>query len=107
MLTRALDLLGLLGEAPRSPHWEALERAFLREHPTCAACGTTMHLQVHHVKPFARYPEDELRWDNLLPLCMGPNECHFVVGHKKNWKTFNRRVRADAAAALAARGHRP
>lgn len=107
MLSRILNAVGLLGETPRSSRWPALERAFLREHPECAACGTRVHLQVHHEEPFALYPAKELDWGNLITLCMGPNECHFRIGHDYDWRKFNRHVRRDAAAALAARKGQP
>lgn len=95
--------LPLLAEPPRSTHWPTLERAFIRENGTCAGCGTTLHLQVHHVRPFHLFRADELHWGNLIALCMGERRCHFRLGHKAlSWKTWNPHVRRDAAAQLAA-----
>jgi 5-methylcytosine-specific restriction endonuclease McrA len=36
----------------RSPRWEATRKNHLKLQPSCAACGITNHLQVHHKKPF-------------------------------------------------------
>lgn len=89
-------------EAPRSPHWHSLERAFLHVFPACLACGGTEKLQVHHVLPFHLHPEQELRWDNLMTLCMGAKECHLHVGHDGDWQKYNPNAREDAAKALRA-----
>ena len=88
-------------KATRSPLWEGVERDFRSSNATCAACGSTEHLQVHHVKPFHMHPELELDSHNLIPLCMGPNECHLKIGHGDNFRDANPNVREDAAAALA------
>jgi len=85
----------------RSPHWPALEKSYLRAHPTCAACGAWILLNVHHVIPVHVDPKKELDLDNLITLCAGPKLCHFIHGHRRNWKSWNPDVRADAAKALA------
>jgi 5-methylcytosine-specific restriction protein A len=86
----------------RSSLWPRVEKEFLAEHSTCAACGGNKRLQAHHCKPFHLFPELELDKSNLLVLCMGRGkECHFVLGHSQNWQHFNPRVREDAAEALA------
>ena len=85
----------------RSPHWPTVEHQFRKGSPTCAACGSTKLIQVHHVKPFHMHPELELELTNLISLCMGPNECHLKIGHGDNFKDANPNVREDAAAALA------
>jgi len=86
----------------RSTHWRTVEQAFLRENPSCAACGTKKHIQIHHCKPFHLFPALELDPSNLISLCMSfRRECHLRVAHCGNWKTYNPDVRADAARALA------
>lgn len=85
----------------RSPQWPGVEHKFRKSSPTCAACGCTTRIQVHHVKPFHMHPELELDPSNLISLCMGPNECHLKIGHGDNFKDANPNVREDAAAALA------
>ncbi len=87
----------------RSPHWPAVRRAFLVKHPTCAACGTRKNLEVHHCLPFHIDPSKELLSENLIVLCEGHEEDHFILGHEKNWKLWNRCVRYDAAKKLAAK----
>lgn len=90
----------------RSPKWPGVEQAFLKMHKTCAACGTTTRLQVHHVQPYHLFPELELDPNNLIALCMGPNECHLKIGHGDNFRSFNKNVLQDASNALAHPGSR-
>lgn len=85
----------------RSPEWPGVEHKFKSVNPTCAACGGTKLLQVHHVEPFHLHPELELNAANLITLCMGTNECHLKIGHGDNFKDANPNVREDAAAVLA------
>lgn len=83
----------------RSNGWPAVEKEHLRREPTCAACGGTAHLAVHHVKPFHLFPHLELEDANLITLCEAPLRlCHFRKGHFFNWASYNVNVRADAAA---------
>lgn len=89
-----------LKRVTRSPRWRAVERHWLRANPSCAACGGLARLQVHHVEPFHERPELELDAGNLITLCMGPEECHLLVGHLGSWKLSNPHVRAYAAALL-------
>jgi 5-methylcytosine-specific restriction protein A len=85
----------------RSPQWPKVEKAFRAAHPTCAACGTTEKIQVHHKHPFHLFPALELDPNNLISLCMGPNECHLLVGHGDNFKAWNPNVEADSAETLS------
>jgi 5-methylcytosine-specific restriction protein A len=84
----------------RSPKWHALEKRFLRVHPTCAACGGRTLLQAHHVVPFHVDKYQELDWSNLIALCMGLRLCHLRTGHNGNWRDFNPSVRVDAQRQL-------
>ena len=89
-------------EAPRSPKWPGVRRAWLKDHPTCAACGSTTCIEVHHKQPFHLFPALELDPTNFITLCEEPGvEDHLHVGHHGNWKNFNPTVVADAAAMLA------
>ena len=90
----------LLGAPPRSSHWPAVRAAHLREHPTCAACGTREKLEVHHVRPYHLCPARELDPTNLITLCEGPRKHHLILGHRGNWQDCNPHVRRDAAAEL-------
>ena len=94
---------------PRSPLWPAARLAHLQAQPVCQACGATIKLEVHHIKPFHLYPELELDPTNFLTLCedagaTGKREaknCHFAWGHFYDWYAFNPQVVADTAAWLA------
>jgi hypothetical protein len=84
----------------RSPHWRTCEKHFLADHATCAACGGTKRLQVHHEQPFHSHPELELDPNNLIALCMGPHECHIRIGHGDSFHFFNPHVVRDARETL-------
>lgn len=86
-LTEVRDKL-VGSEHKRSSHWPALEKKFLKEHSSCAACGSTSKLNVHHIKPFHLFPELELVESNLVTLCMD-NHCHILLGHGGNFKAYN------------------
>lgn len=55
----------------RGSRWKTIRKAALRQTPFCACCGTTRHLQVHHIIPF-RLTRDNSP-TNLIPLCRA---CH-------------------------------
>lgn len=79
----------------RSPEWPKVEKEHLSKFPTCAACGSTKHLNVHHMKPFHLHPELELDPNNLITLCMD-NDCHLYIGHGDDFKAYNPNVLTDA-----------
>ena len=82
----------------RSSKWPALENKFLKEHSTCAACGSSNRLNVHHMKPFHLHPESELEPTNLITLCMNKTtECHIKLGHGGDFKAYNPYVEEDVA----------
>ncbi len=88
---------------PRDPRWPRVRAAWLADHGTCAACGGTKDLQVHHKMPFSAFPHLELDPTNFLTLCESPtHSCHFTFGHFFDWKRHNPGVVADAARFLAA-----
>lgn len=106
-LANALSWLGMTAKdvrrglyAPRSFHWPAVRRAHLKLEPLCAACGSALQLEVHHIIPFHVRPEMELVDSNLITLCEGVRRCHFEIGHFGNWSRSNPNVRRDAAARL-------
>lgn len=88
---------GIVYEGERSSGWSKVRAAYVREHPTCEACGTIKDLNVHHIKPFHLRPELELDPDNLITLCRTD---HFYVGHRGNWSKENPNCRQDAAKML-------
>lgn len=91
----------------RSSHWDETRDAFLKSHPSCAACGGTKHLQVHHIRPFHLYPQLELEGSNLLTLCMGKFECHLRLGHGDDFQCYNPNVDRHVLLVLASPVSRP
>jgi 5-methylcytosine-specific restriction endonuclease McrA len=84
----------------RSSHWPKVRADWLAKNGSCAACGQTDHLQVHHVKPFHIDPSLELDESNLITLCEDEYLCHLHIGHLGSFKNENPNVREDAARAL-------
>jgi 5-methylcytosine-specific restriction endonuclease McrA len=85
----------------RSSKWNGVRKTALKANPKCAACGSDKFLQVHHMQPFHLKPELELDLKNLIVLCMGPNECHLLLGHGDNFKKYNPYIAADAKNVAA------
>lgn len=81
--------------SPRSDKWPAVRAEHLHIEPTCAVCGGTEQLQVHHIIPFSQDAGLELCQLNLVTLCE-KNRCHFVFGHLCNWRSWNEHIREDA-----------
>jgi len=79
----------------RSPHWPAVERAWLRQNPDCAVCGSTEDLNVHHIVPVHIDDRWELDERNLITLCRAD---HLHFGHHGNWSDWNPFVASDAKA---------
>lgn len=92
----------ILGSQPRSKKWSSVRKEFLKKNPSCAACGNKKlaDLEVHHIKPYWVFPFLELIEENLIVLCEGPANCHFVWGHLLNWKAWNPKVKSDAKAFM-------
>lgn len=80
----------------RSGQWPTVEKSWLEEHPTCAICGDTKRIQVHHIVPFSTNPRLELDKTNLLSACMGKKECHLIICHGDNFRKYCEDVRKYA-----------
>ena len=52
----------------------------------CAWCKRAVNLNRHHVVPQAANPALRDVRENLVVLC---RDCHFVLGHRCNWKQYN------------------
>jgi hypothetical protein len=91
--------------AVRSPKWTDVRKNFLKEHPTCVACGRSKKLEVHHKVPVHLNKELELDPSNLVTLCADP--CHFLFGHLMNFKSYNKNVIEDCAVYLDKVKNRP
>lgn len=88
--------------APRSPKWPGVRDAYLKLHPSCAVCGGTKSLQVHHRMPFHLHPDMELDPLNLITLCEASGvNCHLTFGHAGDFKGVNSDIDADAIAWMA------
>lgn len=91
----------------RSPRWPTVRKRHLERNPSCAACGATTGLEVHHIVPFHAKPELELDPLNLITLCGPPRGCHLWLGHAcdfKAWRPDVRRLAGEIRAATVARG---
>ena len=80
----------------RSPKWPAVRDAWIKQHPTCAACGTEEHVEAHHIQPI-HLGGAELDQKNLITLC---RTHHLSIGHLGAWAKENPKVREMAAAEL-------
>lgn len=90
-------------EKPRSPKWAKVRAAFLSTHKSCAACGSTKTLEVHHITPFSNKPELELDPNNLIVLCESATDgviCHLYHGHSGSYQSYNPHVVEDAARSM-------
>jgi 5-methylcytosine-specific restriction enzyme A len=93
---------------PRSPEWPAVRAKWLKDHPSCAACGETKNIEVHHVIPFHLHPELELDPTNFITLCAQPSHNdHYIFGHLLDYLSWNVNVREEAAKYLAEIKSRP
>lgn len=100
MIRHLLDVMR--GKAPlrakRSGRWPLFRASVLARNPTCAVCGGTEKLEVHHIRPFHEHPEGELDENNVLVLCESGRLgiiCHRAIGHRGNYRDINPNVRRD------------
>jgi hypothetical protein len=85
----------------RSDKWPEVRKAFLKTHPTCAACGGNKKLEVHHMMPFHIDPSKELDPKNLITLCEEKSHNdHLIFGHLLDFKSMNPNVLDDTKAYL-------
>lgn len=98
-----LGVFGRLYGATRSSQWPRVRAAHLEKQPTCAICGGTKKLNVHHIRPFHLHPELELEPTNLITLCEGAGDGnhHLTFGHFDSYQyKYNPNIIADAAQML-------
>jgi hypothetical protein len=58
--------------------------------PSCAWCGRSDKVHVHHKIPVKDRPDLAGDSSNFITLCA--KNCHHVVGHARNWKHYNEKV---------------
>lgn len=61
------------------------ENVLKRDHFKCCMCGSEENLEVHHIKPFAKYPKLRTTISNGVTLC---NSCHKSL-HKGEKRSGN------------------
>lgn len=91
--------------AKRSPKWSSIRKDFLDKNSSCAACGRTKKLEVHHIVPVHVDPLRELDDTNLITLCDSP--CHLLFGHLLDYKSWNTEVISDTKNYLEKINKRP
>tara|TARA_R110000868_G_scaffold411029_1_gene701405 strand:+ start:483 stop:812 length:330 start_codon:yes stop_codon:yes gene_type:complete len=89
------DILQGKPAAKRSPKWESTRNNFIKIYPTCAICGGTEKLEVHHIVPFHIDKEKELDINNLVTLCESSHHCHWTFGHCYKWTSYNPDILTD------------
>lgn len=57
-----------------------------RDGHKCTYCQKTENLEVHHIKPYEKYPALRTNSDNGMTLC---RECHDNIHGKGRYKAFN------------------
>ncbi len=53
---------------------------------SCRWCGRTVNLNRHHIVPQSANPALSDVRENLVVLC---RDCHFVLGHRCDWRQYN------------------
>jgi 5-methylcytosine-specific restriction protein A len=77
----------------RSSSWSKVRSQHLNKSPSCAACGRSTKVDVHHIEPVHVNSSRELDPSNLITLCS--NSCHFIFGHFMDYKSWNPDVIED------------
>lgn len=58
----------------------------------CQICGSSLNLQIHHIKPIRTHAELIIDPLNCLVLCSGQNKasgCHKMYGHNGDFMLIN------------------
>ena len=76
----------------RSPDWNKTRKTHLKNNPTCAITGSDRDCEVHHRKPFYKYPELENDPNNLITL---RRDAHLLFGHLGKWTAINKDIDED------------
>lgn len=98
------DSLRLFG-SKRDPRWAQFRREIIFQRGyKCEATGKTENIELHHCKPFHKYPELELDPDNVILLERG---VHFDIAHLCSWRSWNKDIKEDARKLREKIANRP
>jgi hypothetical protein len=80
--------------AERSGKWEKVRLEHLRLESICQWCGNDniKEQKVHHILQFSEYGKYELLDENLITMC---HSCQLIVGHNRNFQSYNPFVREE------------
>lgn len=92
-------------QSQRSSKWKKVRAEHLKQYPSCAACGNTDGLEVHHIEPVSVNPDRELDPTNLITLCS--KYCHFYIGHLMDYASWNIDVIEDSRVYFNKVSNRP
>ena len=81
-----------ISDYSRSPKWSSVRKEHLKNQSICQACWRKNDLQVHHIIPYHLDPNNELNPNNLITLC---SDCHLLLGHLMDYKSWNVNVVED------------
>ena len=94
-----LTAICLSHAAERPAEWTKVRNEYVAEgHDFCEICGSKKDIEVHHVKPWAKWPDLRYEKSNLITLCRSKYwgfDCHWAVGHGGNTRWENPWVRDD------------
>ena len=85
------------GGAQRSSGWDKVRNEHIKKQPVCCGCNASSRLEAHHIIPFHFRPDLELEPGNLITLC---RDCHWNIGHLRDWSLCNPCVVEDAETYL-------
>ena|SRR3990167_10369880 len=90
----------------RSPRWSQVRKTNIKKE--CECCGKKGTLfkpcELHHILPFHISPENELNPENFLTVC---RDCHYLLCHLRDWKSWNKDIKKNAAELLFKIKNRP
>ena len=70
----------------RSYKWrKTRKKRIIKDKNRCVVCGTTEHLEVHHVEDASYHPELIFKMSNLRTVCRGCHS-HFHNDYKKSFR---------------------
>lgn len=84
------NLISTSGVRDSYSYHKAMKK-YLLNNPSCAFCGRTSKVDVHHKVPVSVCPERASDDTNMITLCRKP-QCHLVVGHLGNFKKYNSKI---------------